>query len=752
MKWDVFFSQDNVPELQWGALSDPKSPLRGRLQRFIDLVEREAPIAALPRVRKSSNLVAWYVGWRSESDARFAKDLLTAFLGRTYADMSAPLRPLEPLDAAERAFAEEFGGRAFRIEVHADLRKEARERLETLANCLLERPDRRARKVRPVGRILRDLEFALQAGDDAAVAEELRVLRGGGHLDQVNLTFLELRRLAAKSDWVGILAHESLQSVLDLRSLPWRVRKLLLESIYHFHLAPLVGEGTLDEALRRFEALLPRFGVALSSRKKLSGVEVDICFLLADIVREHGESVTTDGALDRVAQSGHVAFGEAVRARLARRTVESVDVDAEASRGVATGPPPSAIELAQRALGEGNLESAFANALGAPPSLQRVKVLLQCARLLDDENASIEALSAWEGLTQAERDTLLTYGWCKAHVDQLKTAAARAKVAPQPSSWLQWFERLRSKAIWPGAVSRAEDGEAAWDVDEIAGDGDAVAAVVGVIEGKLDDWAAEALRQALPYVLNAFLDEPSDPRLAPTFASLFDLLATDEALTLPSISALIRLGRARLSTAPSSYAATLDVIAGAIESADTPGTVRLVADALEMLIMTPCASKDERAVAVTRLVSVALRRRGRASAVDNDLVRELCVELGFSEMFPAAKEALESGDEHNEWAMLAGQYIAFYSLETEALQRAVKVLGRVCPDAKLRTFSEVGGTEAMREAARTAELFVIAARSATHAATGAIMQHRRAGKATEYARSKSTTALIDAVRRWLDKL
>ena len=123
MKWDVFFSQDNVPELQWGALSDPKSPSRGRLQRFIDLVERQAPIAALPRVRRSSNLVAWYVGWRSESDARFAKDLLTAFLGRTYADMSAPLRPLEPLDAAERAFAEEFGGRAFCIEVHADLRK-----------------------------------------------------------------------------------------------------------------------------------------------------------------------------------------------------------------------------------------------------------------------------------------------------------------------------------------------------------------------------------------------------------------------------------------------------------------------------------------------------------------------------------------------------------------------------------------------------------------------------------------------------
>lgn len=746
MKWDVFFGQDNIPDLQWGALSDPKSPSRAKLQRFIELVERRAPVAALPRVRRFSDRVEWYVGWRSESDTRFAKDLLTAFLGRTYADMSAPLRPLEPQDAAERAFAEEFDGRAFRIDVHANYRTDARERLDTLANCLLGRPSRRASKVRPVGRILRDLEFALQAGDDAAVAEELRVLRGGGHLDEVNLTFLEFRRLAAKSDWAGILAHESLQSVLDLRSLPWRVRTLLLAAIYHRHLAPLVGDGALDEALRRFESLLPRFAAALSSRKNLTGLEIDVCFLLADMVRERWESVTSDGTLERVAQSGHVAFVEAVRMRLGRETASRARAEAESE------PSPSTVEFAQHALIEGNLDSAFAHALGSPHSLQRVKVLLQCARLLDDESASVEALSAWEALTQAERDELLTFGWCKTHVEQLKRAATRATVAPLPSSWLQWFEQLRSRVFWPGAVSRAEEGETAWDVDEIAGDANAIAAVVGVIEGKLEDWASDALRQALPYVLNAFLCETPDSRLAPMFASLFDLLATDDALTLPSISALIRLGRARLSTSSAAYASTLDVIASAIESADTPGTVQLVADALEMLIMTPCASKDERRSAVTRLASLALRQRGRADAVDYALVRQLCVELSCAELFPAAKEARESSDKHDKWVVLAGRYVAFYSLETDALQRAVNVLRQACPTAKLRAFSETGGTEPMREAARTADLFVIATRSATHAATGAIMQHRRAGKATEYARSKSSTSLIEAVRRWLDNL
>ncbi len=756
MRWDAFFGQDNVPELQWKALSDLESPSRKALQRFIDMVEQRAPIATLPRVRKSPDRVEWYVGWRSESDVRFAADLLSAFLGRTYAEMSAPLRPLEPADATEEAFAEEFGVRAFRIEVHTQLRKEARERLGALANCLLERPHRSAARIRPVGRILRDLEFALQVGDDAVVADELRALRRGGHLDEVNLAFLDLRRLAAKNDWAGIFMHESLPSVLDLRSLPWRVRKLLLKAVYHRDLAPFVGEGTIEAALTRFEELLPNIGVALSSRKSLSGLEVDVCFLLADELRKQGDLATMEGPLTRIAESGHVAFADAFRARLARRTVQRYDVEAnvDASPEVVAAPPASAIDLAQRALGDGDLDRAYTLALKAPLSLQRIKVLLQCARLLDDDQASTETLAGWELLTQAERDTLRTYGWCKAYIDHLKGAVAGPIGVTQPtSSWLGWFERLRSNADWPGAVSRAEKGVAEWEVEAVAGDADAITTVVGVVEGALEDWAAEALRQALPYVLEAFLRDPPDPRLSAIFASLFDLLATDDALTLSSISALIRLGYARLSANPSAYGNTLDVIACTLEQADTPGTVRLVADALEMLIMTPCASQDDRRATATRFVTAATRRWMRVDEVDRYLVRQLCTELDISELVPVEIErGLTDGNGDTEWGSLAGLQVAFYSLDKGALARTVNVLQSACPEARLKTFSELGGTDPMRDASRTADLFVIATRSATHAATGAIMQHRRTGKAVEYARGKGSTSLLDAVRRWLDTL
>lgn len=761
MRWDAFFGDDNVAELQWRELSVPENRLRKQLQLFLDLVEQRLPVAALPRVRKAAARVDWYIGWRSESDARFAADLLFAFLGRTYARLDGPIRRLDPSDAAETAFAEEFDGRAFRVEVSADLRTEARDQLLRLARCLSRRNVRHAVRVRPVGRILRDLEFALQNGEDGAAISEIGALRAGGHLDEANLAFLDLRRLAAKRDWAGIFAHEALPSVLALGSLPSRVRNVLLEAVYHRDLAEFVEKGEVDDAIARFADRLPHIHAAVSSRKNVQGIEADVCFLLADDIRRVGAPETTASALTRIQASGRVAFAEAFRSRLVRRNQKS---DREEIDVVALGTPT--IHVAQRALIDGDLDRAFITALEAAPSQQRVKILLQCARLLDDEMSSIEALKAWDALSDPEQAALRTHVWCKAHYDYIKAelggnASATAALAPAVSSptatpsptcsWLAWFERLRDGAAWPGAVARASKGVADWSVASVLEDPQAVTTIVDIVEGTLVEWASEALRQSLPYLLEAFVDDTPDARLSPVFSSLFDLLATDDALTLSSISALIRLSHARLSTSPSEYRSTLAIVADSIEQADTPRSIRIIADALEMLITTPCAALEERTAAATRLLTLAVRWWPRVDELDRALVRQLATELGAGELVPPEKDAPPQRDGESEWNTLAGLQIAFYSLNEGALERATSVLGRACPAAKLKVFREFGGTEPMKEAARMADLFVIATKSAKHAATDAITHNRPADKATEFASGKGSTSLLDAVRRWLHK-
>jgi hypothetical protein len=751
MKWDVFFGPDNDDALRWTTLSVPGDQARAELQPFIDLVDQRAPIAALPRVRAGTKTVLWYVGWREDSDARMAQDLLRAFLGRTYAAMRDPIRPLQPSDLAEQAFADEFGGRAFRLEVGWHVRKGARKQLIRLANQLLERPIRLVPKVRPVGRVLRDLELALLAGDDTAATFEISTLRSGGHLDEANLAFLELRRLGAVEDWSQVLGHDALPSLLGFRSMPWRVRAVLLSAIFHQHIAESIGRGDVDVALLRLEPLLADFRVVFSSRRHLSGIHSTLCFLLADELRGTRAEDLTERALAEIEACGFRDFAQGFRKRIAPRQVPDLPV------------PALGIDDAQKALADSDLDRAYAIAVACVPSVKRARTLLQCARLLDEEVACFQALIACDELSESEQTALFAFNWCRSGYDELKrelgapvralttdSGAAKVPTTSAPTvSWRGWFERLRAKTPWPGAVSRASSGATEWEIEAVASDADTLEEIVETLEASLEPWASDALHQAIPYLLDVFLCDPPDPRLASVVGSMFELLATDDALTLSSVSALVRLAHSRLTTSANGYSQLVETVVSAVEQASSPGTVRLVTETLELLATVPCRSIDDRHAAAIRLVSVANRWWNRVDSVDRALVRHLCEDLGLRDLLlPEPELALSGeGEGKNLSKALTGRVVALYSLTQSALERAASALKAACPGLRIKTFCEEVGTAPMKEAARTADLFVIATRSATHAATGVIMQHRNGP--VEYARGKGSVTLIDAVRRWV---
>jgi hypothetical protein len=748
MKWDTFFSEDNEIALRWSTLVDTESLPRLELKPFLDLVEQQAPVAALPRVRAGSKVVHWYIGWRQDSDARFAHDLLRAFLGRTYAAMKEPIRPLDPVDAVEREFAEEFQGRAFRVEVDWELRKEARRQLRRLATRLLERPGRLARQVRPVGRILRDLEFALQNGDDTAAKAEIQILRTGGHLDEANLVFLELRRLGALGDWAQLLGHRSLSSVLGFRAVPWRVRQVLLQAVFHVRLADVVARGDVTAALTALRPLLNEFAVAFTSRRHLSGIEAEICFRLADASRGVVWDDGGAGPTDVRDVAPYAKFWEGLRAHQEARSVSNLPVRLPT------------LEEAQQALANFDLDKAFSVAAACPPTVQRARVLLHCARVLQsDESVALEAISACDLLSDSDRVELFSFSWAASAYDALTLELGRSaqqltasSPAPTPTkSWRDWFARIRSGSTWPGAVARAVVGVSDWNIEEVAADADVVSEVVETIGANLQPWAADALRQSLPSLLDAFLGESPDVRLATIVVALFELLATDDALSAGSVAALIRLSQHRLATSTFGYADVLAALVTAVQEALSPGIVRQVSDALELLVTTPCASKPARDDAAFRLASCVSKLWSRLDVLDRALFRELCGELGVAETLPADTKINDSAlADGTHWgASLEGRFVALYSLTRSALDRAVAVLQEVCPKVRVKAFAEHGGTTPMRDAARTADLFVIATKSATHSATDAIT-HNRKGP-IEFAAGKGTATLVEAVRRWVEK-
>src|SRR5262249_40183054 len=111
---------------------------------------------------------------------------------------------------------------------------------------------------------------------------------------------------------------------------------------------------------------------------------------------------------------------------------------------------------------------------------------------------------------------------------------------------------------------------------------------------------------------------------------------------------------------------------------------------------------------------------------------------------------LDEAPERVEWAALSGKKICFYSLNEAALRRVTAVLARLSPEANIQSFHDLaGGSNALKTAARTADIFVVATGAATHAATIFIDSNRPSESTTLRPKGKGSSSLLDTLQRHL---
>lgn len=95
-----------------------------------------------------------------------------------------------------------------------------------------------------------------------------------------------------------------------------------------------------------------------------------------------------------------------------------------------------------------------------------------------------------------------------------------------------------------------------------------------------------------------------------------------------------------------------------------------------------------------------------------------------------------------------GTRIGLYSLQEQALERAARILRKRHPGLDVLVSADHVATDALRVAARTADLFIIMDRAATHAATNALKAERGTAP-IRYAAGKGSTSMIEAAEAWL---
>jgi hypothetical protein len=130
------------------------------------------------------------------------------------------------------------------------------------------------------------------------------------------------------------------------------------------------------------------------------------------------------------------------------------------------------------------------------------------------------------------------------------------------------------------------------------------------------------------------------------------------------------------------------------------------------------------------------------------LLAELASELGASEVVKAIRppeaEADGARTAPNRGA-LAGKMIAIYTLTDPAATRTADFLTSNFDDVVVEVSNDHVASDRLQTLARAADVFVVATRSAKHAATTFIEAQRPPGRPIVYADGKGSASLIRAL-------
>jgi hypothetical protein len=740
-----FFGPGN--RLRWDAIQAGSLPaeVQQRLGPFVEDLEHEREMIALPRVREEGGEVLWYVLCSSPRTTRIARDEVQAFVGPTYSNFEGRPTQLDPNDPVEAAVLAKYQNNAFRVGIpdHKIL-EIARERLALLIRLEKERPPRHGSRTRAAGRVLRDFEYALLTNQEAVAAACIEELRTAAQLSAANLIFLEVRRLAAGQHWAAILALPAFQELLSVAK-PRRVTEALIRVVYSIYLKEFEENGRAEAALEAFRSeTWPRFHNLYQTRANLFGFEIDASFLMAaacDPQRsEIGRSILESYAPDSPARAYLVKLLDLIpRATPPIRAVNEVD-------------------RAREAFGGGDVDLAYQLALALGPSFDRSALLLRCAREMGSLTATQAALESIDSLSQSDRMRIDKHLLLSRIRDSLAALSTQATtVTPPileaiPSSWPAWLKRLMVPEPWRAAVFVAETGAREWVLGDFVQDAKGVQETVDLLLSDRPQWGQEALRDALPYFLEFCMATEPDPRLKQVYESLFITVAIDPQVSLPQTAALARIAQVRLQLGVSKaeYVEMLRQVMSAILAMESPAVAALALEALEMLVNAACPDSQERQEFAVQVIAVFQRWYKRIDRTQFALLKALTRELGMTEAMGDLASDFPEKPTTSEWTQLEGKRIALYSLQESALRRAAMVISELCPGIRVDTFSDhVGGSPALRKAATTADLFVLATAAAKHAATIFVEDRRPRNLDTLYARGHGSASLLQAIAEYV---
>ena len=681
---------------------------------------RRGQIAFLPR--STNGNLYWYGFAPTRREQKELLTLLDAWVGPTFSDLPRSRGRLYPQDPFDTALAA-TDVPPLRFEVlprgSGTARDEVRQALLVLSKLVWKRPRSEFDAPRTTVEVLDDLGHAIGAQDRRIAIACLRELEAFADLDHSNLAFLRLRVHAGLGDTAAIFADQDFEHVLQLRR-PLGITRLLEHAVYERYLeaADTSGDGpSLLEAADRIPTGLRTLTTGGTAGTRPALV---VEFLLA---RLRGAPAAT---LERLADEA-----QAVSPALADSLRPLITPIAEPAETLASHPSakPGVVptEELHRLIEEGEFAAAIAVGLAETPSSSTAALLLGCIRELEDPHLAVEVAAFVEAsrLEADSRDDVVVRADLEWLADFLN---------PQRNlGWLGWFDALQSNDFASMGVDFSVSADwapldhatvanclASLDEESLAGLGDHGGAFMAAHSSLFSGSDGAELCER---VLAGFaVSEKNTAGIRLQTVALLEYLSA----SVPG---------------PETLAASLLWIEDIVRAGTSAVTASWTVDVLQAATASPQAlALDAKTRLFYRALEVLRPVRSSLSLADIEGLRLVAEELATSLPDDFEVQASES-DPAAPYRHLEGSMVVLYSLTESAITRAAQILRRLIPGIDVRTTCEHDGSQQLAALSANADVFVMVAASAKHAATNYIKDHR-GGRPIIQVNSRGSSAIL----------
>ncbi|TWT52270.1 protein DpdD [Allorhodopirellula solitaria] len=735
----TFFGAGN--SIQWADYENaaPADAVRAYLEPWVQrFIKQESPFL-LPRVDISSKQTTWYVLCGNPREARSMRESLLAFVGPTYSRFNGELATLDPKDSIEEACQLNFGSLVFRLPV---IDNDDRTKVGRLLTTLVDYRDRESGRslaaVKPIGRLLRDLEMAILAKNEQSAWSVYGEIRSRGRLSATNLAFLQVRIFGAFEQWAELLLLPNLNDILQVRR-PKRISDQIAQAVYQHQLAEHELAGDATEAVAAYRRTGKRFQNLVRSTAGLQSPEAIKFALVSAVAADVPQRELAERLAGHTAIATDAAWAEALLATLPAQ--QSAEVVSEAV---------TAYDVADVRYNENNFDEALALYLMQTPTRRSVHRVLETAVEVDTRQSAEEALAYLSSAPEDIQTQILGRRVCTGQIEILSGILGQDSGGEpkQIASLVEWFEFVDAGEAIETASEVLDYGIQEW----ASGSSFDASAIAQELKKSRSGKQNEIIRNAVPtFIRSLLLDRSPTRECKPVYGALTELLIYDESVGSDDLAAVEQLSEAVLTTAPCHEAGNNDFAFAAeitVHLWDTIAAPRHFDWVLSMLDLLIDTGGQQHTSLTPILATIAESSRLWTRRISDDqwsLLELLATDLDLTEMVaglrPEPEEATEN-DPPDIRGLLIGKSIAVYSLTERIARRFGQLAEKAFDGIKIHYVHDKSLTDRMKSLAQSADIFIVNTWDAKHAATNGIKDNRSSSAYTLEPDGKSASSLM----------